>query len=118
MGVGGDGPQQTDVDVTGTTGIESVVAGIWGAVLGVPAVRVEDDFFELGGNSLVAVQLIAQIREATGVRLPMRAIFETPTVSEMAATVTSMRADLVGTPGSLPDGGQATTIPRLPRNLD
>jgi acyl transferase domain-containing protein/acyl carrier protein len=118
MGVGGDGPQHTDVDVTGTTGIESVVAGIWGAVLGVPAVRVEDDFFELGGNSLVAVQLIAQIREATGVRLPMRAIFETPTVSEMAAIVTSMRAELEGAPGGLPDGGQATTIPRLPRNLD
>jgi phthiocerol/phenolphthiocerol synthesis type-I polyketide synthase E len=71
---------------------EAMVAGIWSSVLGVTTVRADSDFFDLGGNSLVAVQLIAQIREATGVRLPMRAIFETPTVAEMAAIITAMSA--------------------------
>jgi len=86
---------------------EAMVAGIWSSVLGVTTVHAESDFFDLGGNSLVAVQLIAQIREATGVRLPMRAIFETPTVAEMAATITTMSA----TPAAEP----TSTIARLPR---
>jgi acyl carrier protein len=87
---------------------EVLVAGIWSSVLGVTTVAPESDFFELGGNSLVAVQLIAQIREATGVRLPMRAIFETPTVAEMAATITTMRAAQV-------QPAPPTGIKRLPR---
>jgi acyl carrier protein len=73
--------------------VEAMVAGIWSSVLGVTTVRDDSDFFDLGGNSLVAVQLIAQIREATGVRLPMRAIFETPTVAEMAAIITTMKGE-------------------------
>ncbi|GAB3489892.1 type I polyketide synthase [Amycolatopsis cihanbeyliensis] len=94
------------------TADEEVVAGIWRSVLGVPSVRPEDDFFELGGNSLVAVQLIAQIREATGVRLPLRSVFDTPTVAEMTATVAELRAR------QEPEPEQQTTIPRLARRPD
>jgi NAD(P)-dependent dehydrogenase (short-subunit alcohol dehydrogenase family)/acyl carrier protein len=92
---------------------EAMVAGIWSSVLGVTTVHAESDFFDLGGNSLVAVQLIAQIREATGVRLPMRAIFETPTVAEMAATITTMSA--AATESEEPAAAPASTISRLPR---
>jgi acyl transferase domain-containing protein/acyl carrier protein len=93
----------------GANPTEAVVAGIWSSVLGVTAVRADSDFFDLGGNSLVAVQLIAQIREATGVRLPMRAIFETPTVAEMAATITAMNTAQPAEPAP------AQTIKRLAR---
>ncbi|WP_291412724.1 type I polyketide synthase [Actinophytocola sp.] len=91
---------------------EAMVAGIWSSVLGVTTVRADSDFFDLGGNSLVAVQLIAQIREATGVRLPMRAIFETPTVAEMAVTITAMSA----APPAEPE--PSSTIRRLARSSD
>ena len=100
---------QTDGD-PGANPTEAMVAGIWSSVLGVTTVRPDSDFFDLGGNSLVAVQLIAQIREATGVRLPMRAIFETPTVAEMAATITAMSAALPAEP--------ASAIRRLARRSD
>ncbi len=55
--------------------LEAALAGVWQAVLAVDTVGVEDDFFDLGGNSLVAVQLISQIRKIVGVKLPMRSLF-------------------------------------------
>ncbi len=108
------GPQETVPATSWSSPTETVVAGIWSAVLGVPSVRAEDDFFVLGGNSLVAVQLIAQIREATGVRLPLRSIFETPTVAEMAATVATLRDQADDKPAPTP----VSTIPRLARTPD
>jgi phthiocerol/phenolphthiocerol synthesis type-I polyketide synthase E len=90
--------------------LEAALARIWGEVLGVERVGADDDFFELGGNSLVAVQLIAQVRKATGVRLPMRTLFEAPTVAGMAARVERLPSP--GDDGATP---AATTIPKLPR---
>ncbi|MBE7162212.1 MAG: polyketide synthase dehydratase domain-containing protein, partial [Williamsia herbipolensis] len=89
-----DTPQAgSDVGVgVSAGGTAAVVAGVWSAVLGVPDVSADDDFFALGGNSLVAVQLIGQIRKAVGVRLPMRIIFDAPTVQEMADAVDEMKA--------------------------
>ncbi|MET8002854.1 type I polyketide synthase [Nonomuraea glycinis] len=87
--------------------LESTLAGLWGEVIGARQVSVEQDFFELGGNSLVAVQLIALIRKKIGVRLPMRSLFQVPTVAGMAALVEELRGQ------DAPQ--QATTITRLPR---
>ncbi|MGN9786184.1 type I polyketide synthase [Nonomuraea sp. ZG12] len=87
--------------------LETTLAGLWGEVLGARQVSVEQDFFELGGNSLVAVQLIALIRKKVGVRLPMRSLFQVPTVAGMAALVEELRGQ------NAPQ--QATTITRLPR---
>jgi phthiocerol/phenolphthiocerol synthesis type-I polyketide synthase E len=89
------------------TELEATVARIWGDLLGVGRIGVEDEFFELGGNSLVAVQLIGRIRAATGVRLPMQALFETPTVAGMAELVERLRAEGSAAP--------ATPIRRLER---
>lgn len=72
--------------------LEEVIAGIWAAVLGVAQVGGGDDFFELGGHSLLAVQVIARVRDAVGVEVPLRALFEAPTVADLARYVEDMRA--------------------------
>jgi acyl-CoA synthetase (AMP-forming)/AMP-acid ligase II/acyl carrier protein len=66
---------------------EAVVASVWEAVLGVAAVGLDDDFFALGGHSLAAAQIAARIRDAFDVDLPVSAVFESPTVAELAKAV-------------------------------
>ncbi|HVQ92032.1 MAG TPA: SDR family NAD(P)-dependent oxidoreductase [Mycobacteriales bacterium] len=87
------------------TELEATIARIWAEVLGFDRVDVDDSFFDLGGNSLVAVQLIAQIRKAVGVRLSMRALFDTPTVGSMAKQIEQLRAD----------GAVEAAAPQIPR---
>ncbi|MGW7531351.1 type I polyketide synthase [Amycolatopsis sp. NPDC054798] len=76
--------------------LETAIARVWADVLGVAEVGVDEDFAELGGNSLTAVQLISQVRSAVGVRVPMQVLFEAPTVAAMAGVVARMRGDASG----------------------
>ena len=69
--------------------VESGLAGIWSSLLGSDGIVADDDFFALGGTSLLAVQLIAQVRKAFGVRLPVRIIFDASRLAEMAAEIGS-----------------------------
>jgi amino acid adenylation domain-containing protein len=64
--------------------LEDVLAGMWAEVLGVADVGVLDDFFELGGHSLRATQIVTRIERTFRVALPLRRLFETPTVSGLA----------------------------------
>jgi acyl carrier protein len=73
------------------TPVHAVLVRIWTDVLGVEDVGIDDDFLELGGQSLQAVQIITRIQEAFGVELPVRAIFEHPTIDELGTLITPPR---------------------------
>ena len=79
------------------TPVEEMVAGIWSEALGVERVGVEDNFFELGGHSLLATRIISRIRDAFDVELPLRAMFESPTVEGLAANLeAALRSQTAG----------------------
>jgi hypothetical protein len=69
------------------TPTEEVIAEIWAEVLGVERVGVDDDFWMLGGHSLRATQVLARINRALEEEIPLRVLFETPTVAGLAAWV-------------------------------
>ncbi|WP_444543873.1 amino acid adenylation domain-containing protein [Nocardia veterana] len=72
-----------------STPVEEVVAEVFGSVLGIERVGADDDFFALGGNSLIATQVVARLGAALDTRIPVRALFEAPTVAGLAASVDS-----------------------------
>jgi len=73
--------------------LERTLAHLWQRLLGIATVGRHDSFFEMGGHSLLATQLMADIRMHQGVSLPMAALFENPTVAELAALVARRRRE-------------------------
>jgi acyl carrier protein len=85
-------PNQIGFDVEETylaprTALEQVLAGIFSQVLSLERVGVNDSFFDLGGHSLQATQVLSRVREAFQLELPLRALFKAPSVAGLAASI-------------------------------
>jgi acyl carrier protein len=67
--------------------VQEIMVGIWASILAVEEVGIHENFFKLGGHSLMATRIISRIREAFVVELPIRTLFESPTVAGLAERV-------------------------------
>jgi acyl-coenzyme A synthetase/AMP-(fatty) acid ligase len=74
------------------TAAEQAVADVWSRVLDLEKVGVHDNFFDLGGHSLLATQVVSRLRRAFGSDVPLRALFEAPTVAELALAIVQRQA--------------------------
>ncbi|NEP35138.1 amino acid adenylation domain-containing protein, partial [Moorena sp. SIO3B2] len=70
---------------------QELLADIYGSVLGIKPVGIHDNFFELGGHSLLATQVISRLRETFSVEIPLRSIFEAPTVAQLTEHINRIR---------------------------
>jgi hypothetical protein len=79
--------------VAARTPVEEGLSRIWAEVVGVAPVGVLDNFFDLGGTSLRATQVVARLRDAFGVDVPIRVLFDAPTVEGLALAVVCALSD-------------------------
>ncbi len=81
------GSSSLRVDSRATESMQDQLAIIWKSLLGIQFVGIHDDFFELGGHSLLVSRLLAQIEKEFGVRLPLTAIFQAPSIDKLARQI-------------------------------
>ncbi|HVR95771.1 MAG TPA: amino acid adenylation domain-containing protein [Thermoanaerobaculia bacterium] len=102
--------QSSALYVAPRTPIEGVLAQVWAELLQAERVGIHDNFFELGGHSLLATQVVSRVRSLLGIEVPLRALFERPTLSGFAYIVESARRSL--------GGSQMPPLQRVDRSLD
>ncbi|HYO16003.1 MAG TPA: amino acid adenylation domain-containing protein, partial [Thermoanaerobaculia bacterium] len=90
--------------------VEELLAGIWCEVLGRDSVAVQDDFFHLGGHSLLATRVVSRVREVFDAELPLRSLFEAPTLAALAARIEAAKREGAGL--------QAPPIRPVPRDVE
>jgi hypothetical protein len=84
---GGARPEQDEVFVAARTSTEMVIAAAFGRALGVDRVGLHDSFFRLGGHSLLATQVVSRLGDSLRTQVPLRLLFEAPSVAELAAAL-------------------------------
>lgn len=77
--------------VPSTTSLEKSLVELWTQLLGRKQIGIHDNFFELGGHSLLATQFISRLRDRFQVEMPIRDLFETPTIAQLADKITALR---------------------------
>ncbi|MGH9822355.1 MAG: amino acid adenylation domain-containing protein, partial [Blastocatellia bacterium] len=102
------GLQRGTVDRAPLTVAEELLAGIWREVLGVDDVDTGHNFFLLGGHSLLATRVVSRIRDVFGLELPLQALFESPTLGELAGVIEVLRLA----------GGRSEVPPIVPANRE
>lgn len=98
------------VRVPARTHVEQQLSEIWQELFGLPTVNVTDNFFDLGGHSLLGASMIARIARAFGKQLPLNALFESPTIEQLAKSTYSTSQ------GSLALINHCTDLVRIIRN--
>jgi len=89
-------PEMDNPFVAPGTPIEVELAKMWAEVLSLDEVGIHDNFFDLGGHSLLATQVISRVINTFKVELPIKSLFESPTVADMAVVITENMAKKVG----------------------
>jgi amino acid adenylation domain-containing protein len=84
-------------DIASLTPTETTLIDIWKELLRLKQVHVHDDFFKLGGHSLLATQMTSRVRDALGLELPLKSVFEAPTIAQLALLLDTLR-DTTATP--------------------
>ena len=88
-------PKLEGAFVAPRTPVEEVLAGIWSEVLEVDQVGIHDNFFELGGHSLKATKVHSRLCEAMQIEMPLRELFEAPTVAHLAEMIEQLLVDRI-----------------------
>jgi amino acid adenylation domain-containing protein len=101
-------PDLEEVFVAPRTPIEELVTGVWAEALELEQVGIHDNFFDLGGHSLLATSVVSQLRDLFRVELPLRSLFEAPTVAEVSQVIVTRETK----------PGQAEKIARILKKVE
>jgi amino acid adenylation domain-containing protein len=86
-------PELAERYVAPRTPAEKLIAEIWAEVLKLGKIGIHDNFFDLGGHSLLATQVVSRIRNTLQIELPVRSLFEKPTIAELAEVITEKQSE-------------------------
>jgi amino acid adenylation domain-containing protein len=107
-------PSAAEASVAPRTPLEEQLAAIWCDLLGLDGIGVHDNFFERGGDSLTAMQVVATVRQSLGVAVPVGFFFASPTLAELAEVITTAAE---GAPAEVSKLAAAAVAPRSPSLL-
>ncbi|HKR13278.1 MAG TPA: amino acid adenylation domain-containing protein, partial [Pyrinomonadaceae bacterium] len=93
-------PDLPQAFVAPRTSVEQSLAAVWSDLLGLPQIGIHDNFFDLGGHSLLTTQLISRVRELFKVELPLRQVFQQPTIAALATVIEQAQTN--NAPGEMP----------------
>ncbi len=103
-----DVPGQTSGGAAAGRSVISTIQAIWAELLGVADIGVDEDFFDAGGHSLIAIRMLSRVHKELGVRFELTAIFDAPTIATLTAEVLKVRPGLDGALADAADAAAAT----------